>query len=257
MTIHHVEAGFGTSIVFLHGLGADNTQFEPQLKAFGPRFRTIAVDLRGNGASPELDVAPSDVLRAQANDVALLLDRLQVRRAHLVGVEYGGLVAQQFAIDHRDRVRTLTLSDTFCDTTGRSVAEKVMHLSQRLNPLVYKLPKQALAMAAVQQYSRWPQVLKKATEWAMAARSEELELQSKVLSKVNFTAALRRLDVPALGLSGDATPYARLMMADVCRALDAEHRMISNSMNLSNLCNSEEFNSSLKNFLDSVESDLD
>lgn len=257
MTIHHVEAGFGTSIVFLHGLGADSSQFEPQLKAFSPRYRSIAVDLRGNGKSPELDVAATDVLRAQSNDLALLLDELQVRRAHVVGVEYGGLVAQQFAIDHRDRVRTLALSDTYCDTAGRSVAEKVMHLSHRVNPLVYRLPKPALAMAAVQQYSRWPAVLKKATEWAMAARTPELSLQSQVLPKVNFTAGLRSVDLPALGLCGDVTPYARLMMADVCRALDAELVMISNAMTLSNLCNPDEFNAALKQFWDAVESDLD
>lgn len=256
MTIHHVEAGFGTSIVFLHGLGADNSQFEPQLKAFSPRFRTIAVDLRGNGRSPELDVPVTEVLRAQANDLALLLDELQVRRVHLVGVEYGGLVAQQFAVDQPDRVRTLILSDTFCNTSGRSVAEKVLHLSHRANPLAYKLPKAALAMAAVQQYARWPEVVKKATEWAMAARTAELSLQSQVLPKVDFTARLRSLNLPALGLSGDATPYARLMMADVCQALEADLVMVSNAMNLSNLCNPEEFNDALLGFLDSVETSI-
>lgn len=68
----------------------------------------LAALLAGNGSAPYL-------LSDLADDTAGLLDALDVDRAHIVGASMGGMVAQQFVIDHPDRVRSLT---SIMSTTG-------------------------------------------------------------------------------------------------------------------------------------------
>ena len=101
-------------VVFIHGLGGDHTMWLHQVPAFCTRFPTIAVDLRGHGAStrPDRDFSVADMAR----DVVRLLRALGVERAHLVGLSLGGMVVQQFALDYPLATASLVLADTLCGT---------------------------------------------------------------------------------------------------------------------------------------------
>jgi 3-oxoadipate enol-lactonase len=104
------EAGTGPAVVFLHGLGMTRTGFDPQLAALADRFRCVAWDMPGYGASP----APDGPLTfpALATAVDGLLDTLGVADAHLVGLSLGGMVALHAALEHPRRVRSLALLDS-------------------------------------------------------------------------------------------------------------------------------------------------
>ncbi len=104
------EAGDGDVVVFLHGLGGSRTAWEPQLAALSDRWRCVAWDLPGYGASPPLDGPLT--FPALADAVGQLLDGLGVERAPLVGLSLGGMVALHTALDHPDRVSGLALLDT-------------------------------------------------------------------------------------------------------------------------------------------------
>jgi pimeloyl-ACP methyl ester carboxylesterase len=78
--------------------------WQPQLPALGHRFRVISPDLRGFGESP----LPSERY-ADADDVAELLDHLDVADAAVVGSSTGGRVALELATRHPDRVNSLVL----------------------------------------------------------------------------------------------------------------------------------------------------
>lgn len=98
----------GTSVVaLLHGLGGSRISWGPQLSALGERALVAAWDLPGHGASPALD-GPMTFPRL-ADAVAAWLDELSTDRAHLVGISFGGMVAQYAAAMHPDRVASLTL----------------------------------------------------------------------------------------------------------------------------------------------------
>ncbi len=107
--VHHVEAGSGEAVVFLHGVGGDSASWAPQIDGFSGDYRAIAWDMPGYGGSPALERMTFPALSAS---LLGLLDRLELDNVHLVGHSMGGMVAQQFAADRPERVRTLVLSAT-------------------------------------------------------------------------------------------------------------------------------------------------
>ena len=103
------EAGAGPPVVFLHGLGGTRTAWDPQLRGLADRFRCVAWDMPGYGASAPLEHL---TFPAVADSLAALLDTLGVGSAHLVGLSFGGMHALHTAIRHPQRVRSLVLAGT-------------------------------------------------------------------------------------------------------------------------------------------------
>jgi 3-oxoadipate enol-lactonase len=100
-------AGAGQPVVLIHGLGLDASMWEAQWPALQREFRAIRYDVRGFGAStiPEAPYSHSD-------DLFGLLDFLEARPAHVIGLSFGGRLAVRFALDHPSAVRSLTLIDS-------------------------------------------------------------------------------------------------------------------------------------------------
>jgi pimeloyl-ACP methyl ester carboxylesterase len=104
------EAGDGEVVVLLHGLGGSRTAWEPQLAALSTRWRAVAWDLPGYGASAPL-TGPLTFDRL-ADAVAGLLDATGTDAAHVVGLSFGGMIAQHAALRLPARVRSLALLAT-------------------------------------------------------------------------------------------------------------------------------------------------
>lgn len=101
-------------VVLLHALATHSALWQPQLPAWASRFRVICVDLPGHGRSP---VWPEVcTLREYAHALAQLLNTLGIRRAALVGLSLGGMVAQAFAIEWPERTWALVLAHTSART---------------------------------------------------------------------------------------------------------------------------------------------
>jgi pimeloyl-ACP methyl ester carboxylesterase len=104
--IHYLVLGTGEPVVLIHGLyssAAVNWQLPGTLADLAARHRVIALDLPGHGQSDK--PAGEEAYGLQmVEDVALLLDRLQIRAAHVVGYSLGGMVALRFISRHPDRV---------------------------------------------------------------------------------------------------------------------------------------------------------
>ncbi len=103
-----LEAGSGSPVLALHGLGATKGSFLPTVAALAGRFRVIAVDLPGFGDSDKPIGAPYDA-RFFAAAAVDLLDALELTRVHLVGNSLGGRVALEVGLAHPDRVGRLAL----------------------------------------------------------------------------------------------------------------------------------------------------
>ena len=104
------------TVLLLHGLGSCGDDWILQLPALVPRFTVLAPDLRGQGESPMPSGWPS--IEVMAKDVLLLLDRLEIESAHVVGLSLGGTVALQLAADAPKRVRSLVAVNTFARQQG-------------------------------------------------------------------------------------------------------------------------------------------
>ena len=108
--IYFEEHGSGFPLLMINGLGSDHLEWLHQLPAFAPLFRTILFDNRGTGRS---DVPPGPYTTQQmADDAAALLRSLGISKAHVLGVSFGGMIAQEVALRHPEHVDGLVLGCT-------------------------------------------------------------------------------------------------------------------------------------------------
>lgn len=105
------QVGEGPDLVFVHGLAASRAfWFAQYVLPLQDRFRITCFDLRGHGYSER--TASGYSATAMAEDLAGVLDALDVQRCDLVGHSYGGGVALEFAVQQPQRLRSLTVLDT-------------------------------------------------------------------------------------------------------------------------------------------------
>jgi len=104
--------GSGPAILFVHGYPLDRTLWAHQLEHLDG-WQRIAVDLRGFGLSDAPDLGYS--LPTYADDLAALLDALQLDDVVLCALSMGGYVAFEFLRRYRERVKGLVLMDTRAD----------------------------------------------------------------------------------------------------------------------------------------------
>ena len=108
--MYYEEHGSGFPLLLINGLGSDHLEWLHQLPSFSGSFRVVVFDNRGTGRS---GVPPGPYTTAQmADDAAALLRFLGIARAHVLGVSLGGMIAQEVAIRHPDRVEGLVLGCT-------------------------------------------------------------------------------------------------------------------------------------------------
>lgn len=247
----HVERGFGESLVLIPPLGGTAALFDAQVSEFSRDFRTIAVTLPGNGDAGELDAPVNQVIRTQAKAVIGLLGELSIRRAHLVGVGYGGAVAQQFALDHPALVRRLVLCDTWGDTTTHTPAEKAVALAVRSSGLAYRVvPRPGLVAAVRNSYLRWPAAGRVLAEQMQSARLPELRLQFSAYTQIHNARALRHLTCPTLCMAGDAAPWLVALARRLAMTIpDSRLEILRNAFEPSHLTQPALFNETVRRFL--------
>jgi 3-oxoadipate enol-lactonase/4-carboxymuconolactone decarboxylase len=100
----------GAPLVMLHSLGTTSDVWDAQAAALARSFRVIRPDMRGHGLT---GCTPGPYSMALlADDLAGVLDALQVNQAHIAGISIGGMIAQAFAAAYPGRAASLMLVDT-------------------------------------------------------------------------------------------------------------------------------------------------
>lgn len=118
--ISYERSGSGSPLLAIMGMSGTFSHWgEPLLDRLRSEFEVIVYDHRGVGDSSPLEVPLS--IELLARDAAGLLDTLGVEVVHVLGISMGGMVAQELALAHPRRVRTLTLGCTYCGGEGSSL----------------------------------------------------------------------------------------------------------------------------------------
>src|SRR5580692_3186170 len=142
--IYWDEQGQGEPVLLIMGLGYPSAMWYRIRPALSARYRTIALDNRGAGRS---DVPPGPYSIPQmASDAAAVLDAAGIESAHVFGVSMGGMIAQEFALQHPRRVLSLILG---CTAAGGPTAVRAEAEATRLLMTRDKMSPEQAAEAAV------------------------------------------------------------------------------------------------------------
>jgi 3-oxoadipate enol-lactonase len=103
--------GEGPPLVLVMGIGYDSSLWTlAQVPVLSTQFQVILVDNRDAGRSSKAHQPYT--IADMADDLAGLLDALGIQRSHLLGLSMGGMIAQEFALKHSDRLDRLVLTGT-------------------------------------------------------------------------------------------------------------------------------------------------
>ncbi|HVV24448.1 MAG TPA: alpha/beta hydrolase [Pseudonocardiaceae bacterium] len=217
-------------LVLVMGLGAQMIDwpedFARQIAGHG--FHVIRYDNRDAGLSTWLDDLPVPDLQAvltgtgtapysladMADDLAGLLDALDIRAAHVVGASMGGMIAQRFVIDHPSRVRSLTsiMSTTGDPSVGNPTPEATAVLLRPPAPTRELAIEATIAGARVIGSTGFPVTDEYLRERATASYDRAYHPAggtrqlAAILTTPDRTADLGRVMVPTVVVHGEADP---------------------------------------------------
>jgi pimeloyl-ACP methyl ester carboxylesterase len=112
----YAEFGKGPAVVMLHGGLANSDYWGLQVPALAAHYRVIVIDSRGHGLSSGSDGPIGYDL--MASDVLVLMDRLHIKRAAIVGWSDGAIIGLDIAMHHPDRVAKLFAFAANSDPSG-------------------------------------------------------------------------------------------------------------------------------------------
>lgn len=250
MSIGYRRAGEGAPLVLLHGFLCDSRCWTPQLSGLSDRFEVVAWDAPGAGTSsdPPDPFSTADYARCLAG----FLDTIGVGRVHVVGLSWGGILAQELYRLYPERLRSLVLADTYAGWKGSlpeaDWKERLVNcLRDAMGPpetVVAKFLPGVFTDAA-------PQALRDEFS-AIVSEFHPLgfRLMSQSSAEVDTRDLLPTIEVPTLVLWGEDDRRSPVHVAEQFHAAipGAEMAIIRNAGHLSNMEQPEAFNAHVRRF---------
>lgn len=206
--------GGGDPLVFVHEFGGDHRSWEHQVRYFSRRYRCIAGNARGY---PPSDVPPDASAYGQdrqADDIAAILDHLEIDRAHIVGLSMGAFATLHFGIRHPDRTRSLVLGGIGSGATKGPQREAFQAEARDAAAALEKQGWEKVALAVASGPTRaqlrdkdrrgWEEFCRQLEEHSSEGSALTLRgYQAERPSLYDLEDAVRAIAVPTLIIAGD------------------------------------------------------
>ena len=251
--LHYEDYGHGAPVLLVHGLGSSTRDWEYQVPELARHYRVIALDVRGHGRSDKPRERYS--IQGFAEDVAALIEHLQLAQVHLVGISMGGMIGFQLGVDRPELLKSLCIVNSGPEVKARSPRDYIEiakrwtlsrllsldTIAKALGKLLFPKPEQEDLRQKI--LVRWPQNDKRAYLASLDA-----------IIGWGVRERLARISCPTLVVTADRdyTPVAQ-KQAYVDEMPNARLLVIEDSRHATPLDQPEKFNSSLLAFLAEVE----
>ena len=252
-SVAYRDAGDGPPLILLHGFLCDSRCWRPQLADLSDRFRVVAWDAPGAGLSSD----PPDpfTITDWARCLAQFLDVLGIERAHVLGLSWGGILAQEFYRLYPSRVLALILCGTYAGWKG-SLTESACRERLKRCLLESSLPPEDVVARFVPEF--FAEGASQDIEEEMSAIVSDFHplgfrLMAKSSADTDTTDLLPNIEMPTLLLWGDDDRRCPMNIAEQLRGAipDAELAVIANAGHLSNMERPAEFNAEVRRFCQS------
>ncbi|MBV8213112.1 MAG: alpha/beta hydrolase [Verrucomicrobia bacterium] len=255
--------GTGVPLVFIHGALLNSGLWTQQIETFSDLFTCVAYDLRGHGRSGSSDEKRYSI-GTFADDLAEMLDALELRRPILCGLSMGGMIAQSFAAKYPERVRALVLCDTGVSTCH--------YLTDKILNQAIGLVTPTATLLGVSEFRRFTHLINQCfgdRSWvAQSEQSVDFVADAvRIITPqevVKIVTAIRKFDssplyrpkLPALILNGESdSPFILRQAKILQRAYSgADYRIIPKAGHLANLDNPGIFDLMMLEFLSELAS---
>jgi 3-oxoadipate enol-lactonase len=198
--LHYDIQGTGPHVVLLHPVGLDLTCFDTLAATLSARFTVLRVDLRGHGRSASTH--PAQRLEDYADDVHVLLGRLDCAPAGIVGFSFGGMVAQVLALTHPEDAAALVIAacaSTLSDEARRVLSERGTQARRGGMSSVLEPTLQRWFSAAFREHEG----IRNVQESLLAADVDAWGEAWRAMSAVDTLPQLSAIRVPTLCLAGE------------------------------------------------------
>jgi poly(3-hydroxyalkanoate) depolymerase len=198
--------GAGRPLLLINGIGASGDLFEPFRAHLGDRT-TIAFDAPGVGGSQTPTFTPS--MKRLADIVAEMCDGIAAGPVDVLGVSWGGMLAQELARRHPAKVRRLVLVATCSGWT--SVPGNLGSMSHLLTPMRYfsadNLRRNAVAFYG-EEIREQPDLLERQIELRLAHRPSWMGYMHQLNALTGWSSLgwIHQLEQPTLVMAGDDDP---------------------------------------------------
>jgi len=241
----------GAPVVMLsHSLASSLVMWNPQLDVLESNFKVLRFDTRGHGDSD----APGGkyTLEMLATDAVALLNALEIDAVHFVGLSMGGMIAQNLALDHGNRLKSLTL----CDTSAIMPDEVQPIWQQRIDAAREK----GLQDQVDETLERWftPEYLSQNSPQVEMIRRQILATPvagyigcSEAIRYLDNLQRLSEIDIPTLIIVGEEDPGTPVAASEAMqdRISGSKLVVLPDARHLSNIEQSGAFNEALMDFL--------
>lgn len=250
-SIAYRTAGDGPPLILLRGFLCDSRCWGGQLASLAGQFRLVAWDAPGAGSSPD----PTDdfTVTDWADVLTGFLEAIEVDRANVLGLSWGGMLAQELYRLHPERIERLGLADTYAGWKGSLPGDVVEKRRARCYRDASRPRREVVGDWVPVEFFANASAELAAEMAAVVADFHPLgfRLMARSLADTDTTAILETITVPTLLLWGDEDQRSPLSVAEQFHAAirDSTLSVIRGAGHVSNMEKPDDFNAQVRGFL--------